>query len=169
MTSPWVIMKHKSAPWRQGRYGNSRRQLHFSLPADNNGSRSSFFMVHFRIDDVPLNFCRSTCLNMKESRPHSFLYHTQVCRVCQSTMLKNTTQTPSIRGLMFKVGALLSILSSHCAVVGVFLRCVISQMENFEVMNMFFTQVEIKAAQIKGTWVDSVPGLSLSSFRKALS
>lgn len=70
---------------------------------------------------------------------------------------------------MFKVGALLSILSSHCAVVGVFLRCVISQMENFEVMNMFFTQVEIKEAQIKETRADRMPGLRFSSFRKALS
>lgn len=42
-------------------------------------------------------------------------------------------------------------------------------MENFEVLNMFSTQVEIKDAQIKETWADSVPGLSLSSFRKALS
>lgn len=31
------------------------------------------FMVHFRIDNLPLNFGHSTCLNMKESRSQFIL------------------------------------------------------------------------------------------------
>ena len=99
VTSPRVIMKHKSVPWRQGHYGNvtSRRRLHFFMSADNNGSWSSLrFMVHFRTDDLALNFWLSTCLDMKESRPHSFFYHIQVCRMCQSTKVKNTKHTAAI-------------------------------------------------------------------------
>lgn len=98
VTSPRVIMKHKSVPWRQGHYGNftSRRWLHFLMPAITMAPEAVCFMVHFRIDDPSLNFWPSTCLNMKESRPHSFLYHTQVYRMCQSTMLKSTKQTSCI-------------------------------------------------------------------------